>query len=76
MIWIKLKKLKTKNRCIRADVGRSYYEEGMDISMNKMKNGGYDHTIKIFMIMVNIMSPLILEILNILLYVIGYTLLN
>ena len=41
----------------------------MDDAMSKMKNGGFDHRIDKFRIMVRVMSPLILLILNILFYV-------
>jgi hypothetical protein len=37
--------------------------------MEKMKNGGYDHRIEMFRIMVRVMSPLILLILNSLFFV-------
>ena len=39
-------------------------KEEMDNAMDKMKNGGYDHRIEMFRIMVRVMSPLILLILN------------
>ena len=41
----------------------------MDDAMDKMKNGGYDHRIDTFRIMVRVMSPLILLILNSLFFV-------
>ena len=44
-------------------------EKEMDDAMEKMKNGGYDHRIEMFRIMVRIMSPLILLILNSLFFV-------
>ena len=44
-------------------------KEEMDNAMDKMKNGGYDHRIEMFRIMVRVMSPLILLILNSLFFV-------
>ena len=41
----------------------------MDDAMNKMKNGGFDHRIDIFRVMVKVLSPLMLLILNILFFV-------
>ena len=41
----------------------------MDDAMSKMKNGGYDHRIDVFKIMVNVMNPLLLLLLNMLFFV-------
>ena len=41
----------------------------MDDAMGKMKNGGFDHRIDIFRIMVRVMAPLLLLIMNTLFYV-------
>ena len=44
-------------------------KEEMDAALNKMKNGGFDHRIDIFRVMVKVLSPLMLLILNILFFV-------
>ena len=43
--------------------------EELDLAMNNMKNGGYDHRIGIFKIMKKVMHPLILLLLNALFFV-------
>ena len=43
--------------------------EEMEMAAKKMKNGGFDHRIDMFKIIVNVMSPLILLLLNALFYV-------
>ena len=44
-------------------------KEEMDEAQLKMKNGGYDHRIGIFKVIVDVMNPLILLMLNMLFYV-------
>ena len=41
----------------------------LDEAMNDMKNGGYDHKIDIFKIIVGVLSPMILMLLNIMFYI-------
>ena len=44
-------------------------KEELDKAMDKMKNGGYDHRVDAFKSVVNIFSPLILMLLNIIFYI-------